>query len=555
MTQHHEPTETSALLAPPPTSADASPIARLDGESNEAGGPKLSTLRLAVATAALASLIFLQATGISLLSTIQTAIADDLQAYDSTTWFTSSYLIAMSSVGPLNGKLAIVFSPRICIVVSSIILGLGTLVAGLSNTFTTFVVGRGICGVGSAGIFTISIILVLDLSSPERRGLGIGILNTGYTIGVAGGAILAGALLPLIGWRWIFLMQTPLSMLAGVALFFSIPKDLGMSKQSTKSIGWQLARLDYFGAIALTASIVLLLYAASALEKIPVLPLALSLVTLTAFVLIELYWASDPIIPVSLLTSRGLLLSCLAQIGYMMARWSVLFYSPAYTIALRSWSPAVAGMMLIPTNTGFALGGILAGWLHIRRHASYYWPTLTAYIIFPLTLIWLSALTTGDSEIAWVILDVLICGLVTGAALNYNLAHVLYVTPKSTHYVASSLLATFRGFSASFGSAVGGGLFTRTLYQALTEGFAKEGLQKEKLVHQLLGAPALVQSLEGIDRKVAIAGYEAAFSTLFLAGAGLAATMILLQAGTGWRAAPEEDDLDREVDDRDSTVG
>jgi len=70
--------------------------------------------------------------------------------------------------------------------------------------------------------------------------------------------------------------------------------------------------------------------------------------------------------------SRGLLLTCLGTVGYMMARWSVLFYSPTYALAVRDWPPAAAGSILIATNGGFGIGGIIVGWLHIRRHGSFY---------------------------------------------------------------------------------------------------------------------------------------------------------------------------------------
>ena len=47
---------------------------------------------------------------------------------------------------------------------------------------------------------TISFILVLELSSKKRRGLFIGLVNTGFTLGVSFGAVVAGALLPVTGW-------------------------------------------------------------------------------------------------------------------------------------------------------------------------------------------------------------------------------------------------------------------------------------------------------------------------------------------------------------------
>lgn len=120
------------------------------------------------------------------------------------------------------------------------------------------------------------------------------------------------------------------------------------------------------------ASIVLLLFSLSSPKDIPILPIILGLIVLCAFVLNEKYVAKDPIIPISLLKSRGLLCTSFGTTGYMMARWAVLFYTPTYAIAVRGWSAASAGSILVPTNLGFAIGGLLAGWLHIRGHRSFW---------------------------------------------------------------------------------------------------------------------------------------------------------------------------------------
>jgi hypothetical protein len=56
----------------------------------------------------------------------------------------------------------------------------------------------------------------------------------------------------------------------------------------------------------------------------------------------------------------------------MISRWAVLFYTPIYALAVRGWPPASAGLILIPTNAGFGLGGLLVGWAHIRKADSYY---------------------------------------------------------------------------------------------------------------------------------------------------------------------------------------
>jgi MFS family permease len=100
----------------------------------------------------------------------------------------------------LAGRLSQIFSARNCIFVSSVIFALGGLATSQAPSFTVFLLGRVVSGIGAAGILTISIILVLELTGKKRRGLFIGLLNAGYTSGVALGAVIAGALLPVCGW-------------------------------------------------------------------------------------------------------------------------------------------------------------------------------------------------------------------------------------------------------------------------------------------------------------------------------------------------------------------
>lgn len=550
------PSETTPLIPPipttvakhgkgdPPSNATPDGAANVkslpengsDGDGHTRASQSLSPIRGFLVYSALGVLIFIVATNMSLLTTTQSSIAAELDAFEATSWFTSAFLITMSSLGPLNGKLSSVFSPRSCIVVSSLLLAVGCLLCAVASSFESFVFGRCAQGVGASGVFTISIIIVLELTGSKRRGLGIGLLNTGFTVGVAVGATAAGALLPITGWRALFWMQIPICAVVGLVLLFALPGDFHAGKVADEEPTWtRLRRLDYMGALLLTGSLVLLLYAMAAPKKIPIWPIVTSAIVLILFVNNEVYFAKDPFIPVALLKSRGLLFTCIGTVGFMMARWSVLFYAPTYALAVRTWSPSTAGAMLIPTNLGFALGGLSVGWLHIKRQGSFYLPTLVTYLLFPLTLAALGFLSV-DNVPAWAFVFVLfVCGFVTGAAMNYNLAHMLHLTPKATHYVATALLATFRGFAGSFGSALGGGLFERTLYTDLQRRFRDAGLKNPPLVRRLLGSPALVEQLTSPEREIAIEAYQYALRVLWFAMAGIAFVAFFVQAGTGWR--------------------
>jgi MFS family permease len=106
----------------------------------------------------------------------------------------------MSGLAPLFGRLSQVFSPRLCMFGSTLIITVGSIVTCTSSTFEQFMVGRVITGSGAAGVFIVASILVVQLSSPKTRGLYIGLVNCGMTVGISLGAVIAGALEPKIGW-------------------------------------------------------------------------------------------------------------------------------------------------------------------------------------------------------------------------------------------------------------------------------------------------------------------------------------------------------------------
>lgn len=279
---------------------------------------------------------------------------------------------------------------------------------------------------------------------------------------------------------------------------------------------------------------------------IQVTPLVASAISLLVFLAVENFYATDPIIPLSVLASRGALLSCAAQLGFMSARWTILYYAPIFMLAVRGYAPAAAGSILIPTNVGFGAGGLIVGWLHIRRGGSFWMPSAASFALFAASLYGLSTVGYPDVSAPVISVAVFLNGLATGAALNYTLAHVLHLSHPGTQFVTTSLLGTVRGFGGSFGTAIGGGIFYRMLKRGLESGFAdlEGGLNEERaeLVRRLLGSPEDVfhGGLSSSEKAVAIRGYAGASRGTWAAAAALGLVIVIVQLGTGWTAPEEE---------------
>ncbi|QDS73302.1 hypothetical protein FKW77_005891 [Venturia effusa] len=546
-----DPTPEAGFVSPDADEAD-----EIQKEPEDAGHGITRARGLAIISA-LAVLLVLGAGNISLLTTTQGAIASDLNAFEYTTWFTSAYLASMSSTGPVYAKLSYIFRTRYVLLGSSIVYFLGALITSSTPSVAGFLVGRAVAGAGAAGVTCVVQVLV-QWAPAKRRGLCQGLLNTGYTAGVASGAIIGGALQPAIGWRAMFWLQLPFIALAGMVLLFAIPTTIiGMRPRQADheaSNCDKLGRIDYIGAGLLVAALVSLLYglASPQFDTASIVAIIVSILVLTPlFVYQEAYRHDDPIVPVKVLKSRPVLFACLSTLIYMMSRWMVLFYTPIYATAVRDMHPAKAGSLLLPTNIGFALGGLITGQFHIRRDGSFYTACLAIFTVYPISLLAITFSTTQTVSMVFYWFLLLANGLCAGGAMNYTLAHLQHLVHIDVRLIAISIYFTFRGFAGTFGATVGGSIFYKALGAALRSRFAKAHLRPSPdLLRQLIGSPRAVQDLTGEWKTTAAQAYVDALRTLFLAAVAMSILTFILQALTGWKGPAEDEMCDSQRTER-----
>lgn len=106
----------------------------------------------------------------------QSTIAADLDAYEEAMWFTTAFLVAMSSSTPLAGKLASIFSPRAIVLAASTLFATGCLITSQARSFPVFIVGRLVTGLGGGGSTVLAIVLILEFTTKRKRGLFVGLM-------------------------------------------------------------------------------------------------------------------------------------------------------------------------------------------------------------------------------------------------------------------------------------------------------------------------------------------------------------------------------------------
>lgn len=129
----------------------------------------------------------------TILSTAIPTITNDFQALQDVGWYVSAYLLTSSSFQLLFGKLFTIFSVKIVYLTAVAIFELGSLVCATAPNTVAFIIGRAIAGVGAAGVYSGSVIVLTHSAPLDKRPMYTGIL--GAAVGVASivGPFLGGA--------------------------------------------------------------------------------------------------------------------------------------------------------------------------------------------------------------------------------------------------------------------------------------------------------------------------------------------------------------------------
>lgn len=109
--------------------------------------------------------VFLVALDRLIISTAIPKITDEFHDVGDVGWFASSYLLTQAAFQLVMGRLSTFYSPKWVFLVSILIFEIGSTICGAAPNSTAFIIGRAVAGLGSAGIFSGAIIIIVVSST------------------------------------------------------------------------------------------------------------------------------------------------------------------------------------------------------------------------------------------------------------------------------------------------------------------------------------------------------------------------------------------------------
>jgi MFS family permease len=255
----------------------------------------------------------------------------------------------MASLGDRHGR-------RPVYLASVTLFALGSLVIALSTSFWALLLGRAIQGVGGGGIIPTASAVIGDVYAPKERARALGLIGATYGMAFVLGPPLAGLVMVVASWQWIFVANLPIA----AAVIWKAARV--MPVQARAGV---LPPLDWRGIVAvfvlLSALVLGLTHVADNITGLRLWPWCLLLTALMLPVLLRVESrAAQPLIPLGLFANRQLALAYGLTLGAGFGMGSVIFLTSIATLA-HGVARANAGFVLLPMVVCSMLGSMGSG--------------------------------------------------------------------------------------------------------------------------------------------------------------------------------------------------
>ncbi len=297
------------------------------------------------------------------LPAIEAEFATDITTVQ---WIINGYTLVFGVLIVTGGRLADMFGRRLIFFIGSAIFAGFSLLGGLATDMWMLLLARGLMGIGGALMWPAVLGMTYTLLPASRAALAGALI-----IGVAGfgnciGPTLGGALTDLASWRWIFLLNLPVSALAVLVTWRVVARDRPDGAR---------ARIDYAGILALSIGLFALLLSLDQGVDVGwthprILGLfAVSAAGLAAFAIIERRTGNNALVPDDITGNRIFVAACLATLLMSAIFFAALLYLPQFMIKQLGYSAIRSGTGLLPVMGTFALVSFLSGPLYERLGA------------------------------------------------------------------------------------------------------------------------------------------------------------------------------------------
>jgi EmrB/QacA subfamily drug resistance transporter len=380
-------------------------------------------------------------------------IGKDLDASTSTLeWTINAYLIAIAAPLIAVGRVADIIGRKRTTLIGIGIFAVASVLCATAQTDLWLIGARVVQGFGGSILLATSLSIVSAAFPDEQRAGAIGVWSAVGSIGGAVGPFVGGVLTQELSWRWFFLINVPVALVAIVIT----ARHVDESRDETAS-----RHLDWAGLATVTLGLVLLVlgfqqsselgWAASEVWGSLVVGIAM----LGAFVVVE-HRARDPLVDFTLFRSR--VYAGASGVAFM-AQWVfgvTMFLVPLYLQQVLAESPTKAGLVLLVFTVPFTVMSLRIGVLTRRFGAQ---PLMLLGVVILAVACVVFAFVSTTTGIALMIAGLVVEAIGEGLAYNLSTTVAMSAVADQKAGIASGVFSTFRFVGMTIGLAISGAVF------------------------------------------------------------------------------------------------
>ncbi len=374
-------------------------------------------------------------------------------------WVIDGYALALAALLLAVGAAADILGRRRVYMVGTVVFAAASLACGLAPGPGALVAARLVQGAGGAAMLATTLPLLGSVYEGRRRSAALGVWGAVSGAAAAIGPVLGGVLTQGPGWRWIFLVNLPVSVAAVWLTLAVVPE----SRQPRGS------RIDWAGTVTFACFAGALTYAvvrageAGWTSEQPVAAFAVAAVALAAFVVVE-GRAAQPLLDLSLFRKPSFIGVMVGALAFNCAAFGVLPYTSIWLQTMLGMSPVRGGLVLLPLSAAaFVVAGVGGRLLH----------GVSARLTIGGGLLLIGAggfcQAVLDADASWpsLIPGLVLTGLGTGLIAPAIASAALAAVPPERAGMAGGAVNTFRQLGFAVGVAVYGTALTARMEHTL----------------------------------------------------------------------------------------
>jgi EmrB/QacA subfamily drug resistance transporter len=363
-------------------------------------------------------------------------------------WVIDLYALVLGALVLTVGSVADRLGRRKVYLGGLVLFAASSLTCGLAPNVGVLIAARGVQGIGAAAMFATTMALISNTYTGRERGMAFGIWGAVNGAASAVGPIIGGLLTANFGWRWIFLVNLPISVVA-IALTLRVV---------TESRDPNPSRVDLPGMLSFTVAAAALTYALirgawASSETITLV--AVTVVAVIVFVLAERRTAA-PMLDLALLRNPVFTAMLLAGALLSAAAWAGFTYQSLWFQSVLGLSAIQAGLVVLPCAAcAFLVSGQVGRFLY---RTSPRWMVGLGLLVIAVGAL-AQAVVRQNSSWPVVIPGLVLVGIGAGLAMASLTSTAMAAVPWQRAGMAGGALSAFRQLGYAFGIAVLGEVF------------------------------------------------------------------------------------------------